>query len=89
MIDKINNNSISDILNEVSRHRSAPSKNTSGEQADASLQLTHNSIIEGAKQIQINDQAAVERARQLIDSGQLDTPENIRAAAETIAQFGI
>jgi hypothetical protein len=89
MIDKINNNSISDVLNEVSRHRSGSSKNTAVPQADASLQLTHNALIEEAKQTQIQDQTAVERARQLINSGQLDTVENIRAAAEAIAQFDI
>jgi hypothetical protein len=85
----IDNNSISDVLNEVSRHQAGSSKNTAVPQADASLQLTHNTLIEEAKQTQIQDQAAVENARQLINSGQLDTVENIRAAAEAIAQFGI
>ena len=89
MIDKINNNSLSEVPNEVARHRSAPSKNTAGQQADASLQLTHNSLIEDAKQVQIQDQNAVAKARELIDTGQLDTGENIRAAAEAMVQFGI
>jgi len=35
------------------------------------------------------NQAAVDHAKELIVSGQLDTPENIKQAAENIVEFGI
>ncbi|MBW8014794.1 MAG: hypothetical protein FVQ82_01285 [Planctomycetes bacterium] len=35
------------------------------------------------------NQAAVDKAQQLMASGQLDTPENIQQAADNIVEFGI
>ncbi len=35
------------------------------------------------------NQAAVDKAQQLIASGQLETPENIQQAADNIVEFGI
>ena len=87
MIDKINNNRISDILKEAFPKQTAPVTGDTNNQADASLQVSYNSLIEKAKQTQ--EVTSVEQARKLIDSGQLGTPENIRAAAEAIAKLGI
>jgi hypothetical protein len=56
---------------------------------DASLQVTYDSLIEKAKEMPRQEADAVERARRLLLSGQLESPENIRAAAENIAKFGI
>ena len=89
MIDKINNNQISDILKESFPQQTAPSTGDADNQADASLQVTYGDLIEEAKQSQQQDADAVDQARKLISSGQLDTPENIRAAAEAIVKFGI
>jgi hypothetical protein len=58
-------------------------------QVDASLQVTYDSLIEKAKEMPQEDAEAVERARRLLLSGRLESPENIRAAAENIAEFGI
>jgi hypothetical protein len=89
MIEKVKNNQISDILKESSSKQLEQSKGSENTQADASLQVTHDSLIEQAKQIPSEDANAVQKARQLLLSGQLDTPENIRAAAEAIIKFGI
>ena len=89
MIDKINNNRISDILKEAFPKQTAPVASDANNQADASLQISYSSLIEEAKQTQSQETTTVEQARKLIASGQLDTPENIRAAAEAITKLGI
>ena len=45
--------------------------------------------IEQAQQIPSEDTGAVQQARELLSSGQLDSPENIRAAAEAIVKSGV
>ncbi len=56
---------------------------------DASISVEYGNLIAEASQLQRADQHTVERAQELISSGQLDTPENIRAAALHLTQFGI
>jgi hypothetical protein len=87
MIEKIENNQLSDLMKGTSK-QSAPST-PANIQEDASLQITHESLIQQASQVPSQNFNAVEEAKQLILSGQLDTPENIRAAAESIVKFGI
>lgn len=55
---------------------------------DASLQVSFDSLIEQAKQAPAEDGSAVARAKALIASGQLDTPENIQQAAQNILKYG-
>ena len=85
MIEKINNNQISDILKDSS---SKQPQETTGPASD-SLQVDCEALIEKAVQLPENDANAVQRAQQLLLSGQLDSPQNIRAAAEKILKLGI
>ena len=85
MIENINNNRISDILNESSS--TLPQENT--DLASDSLQVDCESLIEKAAQPPQEDGDAVQRAQQLLLSGRLDSPQNIQAAAEKIVKFGI
>ncbi len=89
MIEKINNNQVPDILKESSSRQPEASREPADNQVDALLQVTYDSLIEKAKEIPQEDGNAVERARRLLLSGGLESPENIRAAAENIAEFGI
>ena len=89
MIEKINNNQVSDVLKESSSKQPASSGTSANNQTDASLQITYDSLIEKAKQPPKEDTDAVQRARQLLLSGRLESLENIRAAAEKIIKFGI
>ena len=89
MIDKIENSQVPDILKESSAKQPEPSKNSAKTEVDASLQISYDSLIEQAKQIPPEDTSVVQRARELLLSGQLDNPENIRAAAEAILKFGM
>lgn len=57
--------------------------------ADVSVQVDYAALIEQAMEQQQADAQAVERARQLLLSGQLESPQNIREAAENIVKFGI
>ena len=89
MIEKINNNQIPDILKESSAIQPSPSNDSAKTGIDALLQVSYDSLIEQAKQPPQEDADAVQRAHQLLLSGQLDNPENIRAAAEAIVKFGV
>lgn len=89
MIDKIDANQIRETLEKSAARlpdTSAARPNTS---ADASLQTDFASLIENAIQPPQTDKQAVLRARELLASGQLDTPQNIAAAAQNIIEFGI
>ena len=89
MIEEIDNNQIHDILKET-LPKQTPLPNTPvNNEPDASLGIIYNSFIENAKEIPQTDPAAVQKARQLLLSGQLEAPENIIAAAENIVSFGI
>ena len=46
-------------------------------------------ILNQARQVEDNDADAVRRARELLLSGRLTSPENVRATAENIVAFGI
>ena len=89
MIEKINNNQVPEIPKEPSSRQPEPSMEPADNQVDASLQVTYDSLIEKAMEMPPEDADAVERARRLLLSGQLESPENIRAAAENIAKLGI
>lgn len=92
MIDKINNNQIPDILREGREALAKPtprSQSAGGNNADASLQVSYELLLEQAKQEPVNDADIVERARRMVMSGELDRPENIRKAAEKLLKFGI
>jgi uncharacterized protein (UPF0147 family) len=89
MIDKINNNQISDILRDTSVRQPNCLRSSADNKADALLQVSYESLVEKAQEEPAEDAKAVERARQLLLTGQLDSPANIRKAAENILKFGI
>ena len=89
MIEKIDNNQIPEIPKEAAGKQVNPPKSPVENQADDSLQVNYDSLIEKVKQTSPEDDKAVQQARELLASGQLESPENIRAAAENIVKFGI
>ena len=88
MIDKINNNQIQDIL-EIATSKQPHSPTTSKVDADVSLQTDYASLLEKAIQNQQTDTISIQQAEKLLISGNLESPENILAAAENIIMFGI
>jgi len=89
MIDKINANQIRDILEKSASQPANSSKTPTDSQPDASLHVDFAALIESAAQLPQTDADAVRRAQQLLASGQLESPENIRAAVENILEYGI
>ncbi|UCF42834.1 MAG: hypothetical protein JSV99_09645 [Planctomycetota bacterium] len=86
---KIDADKIHDILTQSSSTQPGSTKPAQNNDADASLQVDYNSFIDKATQSPPTDTDAVQRAQELLLSGQLDTSENAREAAENIAKFGI
>ena len=87
MIDKINNNPIQDFFDGTVKQPSqakAPANNSE----DASIQINYADLIEKATEKIDDDAQAVAKAKELLESGQLDNPELIRQAAENIIKFG-
>jgi len=89
MIEKIDTNQIQDFLGKPSSKQSDSTKALPNNGADVSLQVNYASFIDKAKQTPQTDTEAVQRAQELLLSGELESPENIRAAAENIIRFGI
>lgn len=86
---KIDANGIQDFIEKPQAPQVNKANARSRNVSDASLRVDCASIIEQAGQIPQVDAEAVHRARQMLRSGQLESPENIQAAAENIVRFDI
>ena len=89
MIGEINNNPIQTPSDKPLAGQNNYNKTNLDNDADLSLQVNYASYIKQANQIQTTDNTAVQNAKQLLASGQLDNPENIHRAAEELIIFGI
>jgi hypothetical protein len=89
MIEKIDTNQIQELPGKSSPKQPDPARAFTDNGADVSLQVDYASFINKATQIPQTDTNAVQRAQELLLSGRLESPENIQAAAENIAEFGI
>ena len=86
---KIDTNQIQNLLEHSSLSQPSSAKALPNNDADASLQVDFAPFIDQANQTPQADTEAVQQAQKLLLSGQLDSPENIREAAENITNFGI
>ncbi len=89
MINRIDANQIRETLEKSAAQLPGANAARPNNDADASLQTDFASLIEDAVQPTQTDEQAVMRAKELLASGQLDTPENITAAARDIIEVGI
>ncbi|UCG46223.1 MAG: hypothetical protein JSU94_12035 [Phycisphaerales bacterium] len=89
MIEKILGNQVQDILDRSSAKQPDTAKVSVDSRTDALLQANYACLIEKAKAVCETDTKAVQRAKELLLSGRLDTPQNIRCAAERIIDGGI
>ena len=87
MVQEINKNQITGIFNETRKPLKLGVEGNT--KADALLQTSYESVAEAVKQEPIEDTNRVERARQLLLSGELDSPENILKAAKNILEYGV
>lgn len=88
MIEKINTNQPM-IESGLSSGQPKSARAISNNEADVSIQVSYASLIDKAVQEPESDAQRVQQARELLLSGQLESPKNIREAAENIMKFGI
>jgi len=92
MIEKIDNSQIQPAaggLEKLSPKGPNPGEALPNNGVDVSLQLDYASFIDKATKTTQTDTNAVERAQELLLSGQLESSQNTREAAENILKFGI
>ncbi len=89
MTDKIDTNQIRSIVEQATYEHPGCPKVPPVEQTDASLDVAYAGLIEKAKEAAQTDAAAVSRARQLLATGGLDSPENALEAARNMVRLGI
>ncbi len=88
MIDEVDTNQIRDFLEKSSSRQPNSAGAIPNDDADVS-QVNYASLIDEAMQSPQTDTQAVQRARELLLSGQLESPERVREAAEYIVNCGI
>jgi len=86
---KIDTNQIQNLLEQSSLSQPRSAKAPPSNDTDASLQVDFATFIDRANQTPQQNTEAVRQAQQLLLAGRLDSPQNIRKAAENIAKFGI
>ncbi len=89
MIDKIDINQIQDRFDEQSNGKKNRSRPVADSKADATLRIDYGYLIEQAIKTPADKTDAVQKARELLQSGQLDNPANIMEAAANIVKFGV
>jgi hypothetical protein len=86
---KIDTNGIQDFLEKPASVQSNPVRPRSKDDGDASLRISYASLIDEAMQSQEADKAAISRAQELVQSGELESRQNTEAAAGNILGFGV
>jgi len=88
MIDNVTNN-VGQAVGKTSLPHPDPANMRPPSDSDATIQVQFADILNQAQQAEEADSETVQKARELLLSGRLTSPENVRAAAESILEFGI
>jgi hypothetical protein len=89
MIDNVHMSQVGQSLSKTPLpHPDSPNTRAPGD-SDAEVQINSGDILNQARQAEESDADAVRRARELLLSGRLTSPENVHATAENIITFGI
>lgn len=89
MIENVHNSQIAQAMGRNAMPHADATNKTAVDGLDATLQADFADLINQAIQASETETDAVQRARALLQSGQLTSLENIRSAAENIITFGI
>jgi hypothetical protein len=89
MIDKVNTSQLQDILTNAFAKEARNTEPGQSRPADASLQADYVALIKQAAAACTNDNTNLQKVKELLESGKLETPENISQAAQNIASFGV
>lgn len=88
MIDKIGPNN-QPLIESGSSGQPNPPGALRGNDVDVSIQVNYASLVDKAMQPPETDDQLVRQARELLLSGELDSENIIRGAAENILEYGI
>jgi hypothetical protein len=88
MIDNVTNN-VGQAVGKTPLPHPDPASTRPPSDSDATIQVQFADILNRARQAEEANNDTVQKARELLLSGRLTSPENIRAAAENIVDFGI
>jgi hypothetical protein len=89
MIDKVNTSQLQDILANALAKEARNTEPGQSRPADASLQADYAELIKQAAAACSDDNINLQKVKKLIDSGKLQTSENIIQTAQNIARFGV
>ena len=89
MIEKVDTSQIQGFLEKSSSRQPNSAAALTGNDADVSVQVDYASFIDRAMQTPQMDSKTVRQAKELLLSGQLESPKNIRKAAKYIIEFSI
>jgi hypothetical protein len=89
MIQNINGRGAQEIMAKPAQRNGQGAAAPSQAPVDATLQIQYGPLVAQAIQGSESDAEAVQRAQALLASGQLDSVEAIRAAAQDLVDFGI
>ncbi len=89
MIDNVQNSQIKQALGMSALPHPDATGKPADDGSDATLQVSFADLINQAIQASETDTDAVQKARELLQSGRLTSPQNIRSAAAEIVSHGI
>ena len=89
MIDHINAGLFSEIHPKPPQKRPSGTRDTDDANTDATIDVRYASLINKAVDSDVPDSQAVEKAKELLLSGQLTTAKNVAEAAGQIVDFGV
>ncbi len=89
MIEKLDTNQIHGFLEKSASRPPNSAAALPDSDMDASIQVDYASFIDRAMKIPKTDNQAVQKAKGLLLSGELESLKNIKRAAKNIIDFGI
>jgi hypothetical protein len=89
MIDKVNTSQLQDILANAFAKEARNTEPGQSRPADASLQADCAELIKQAAAACSDDNTNLQKVKELLESGKLETPENISQAAQNITKLGV
>lgn len=89
MIDKIDKTQLSEIMADIVSRQPRPAEKSDKNTADATVQIDYAALIKSAAEIPESNSANIEKTRQIMSSGLLETIDNYRQAAENLLSYGI
>ncbi len=89
MIEKIDTSQFQGFVEKSSSRQPNSAAGLGDNNADVSVQVNYASFIDKAIKFQQIDTQTVQRARELLLSGELENPKNILQTAENIITFGV